>query len=43
MRGHAGTLQAGTWISLEPGWSVIDNVGVGGKELTVMFDDVRVH
>jgi hypothetical protein len=40
-RGHPGTLQAGTWISLEPGWSVIDNVGA--NELTVTFESVRIH
>jgi len=40
-RGHPGTLQAGAWTSLEPGWSVIDNVGA--NELTVTFESVRVH
>jgi hypothetical protein len=40
-RGHPGTLQAGTCISLEPGWSVSDNVE--SNELTVTFESVRVH
>jgi hypothetical protein len=39
-RGRAGTPQAGSWISLEPGWSV---VAAGETELTVMFEGVRVH
>jgi hypothetical protein len=24
-RGRPGTPQAGTWVSLEPGWSVLDH------------------
>jgi hypothetical protein len=40
-RGHPGTLRAGTWISLEPGWSVSDNVE--SNKLTVTFESVRVH
>jgi hypothetical protein len=39
-RGHAGTPQAGRWISLEPEWSV---VAFGDTELTVMFENVRIH
>jgi hypothetical protein len=39
-RGRAGTPQAGSWISLEPGWSV---VAFGETELTVMFECTRIH
>jgi hypothetical protein len=24
-RGYPGTSQAGTWVSLEPGWEVVDD------------------
>jgi hypothetical protein len=34
MRGHPGTPQAGTWVSLEPGFSV----AVDGAELVVIHD-----
>jgi hypothetical protein len=26
-RGYPGTPQAGTWVSLEPGWRVLDGKG----------------
>jgi hypothetical protein len=39
-RGRPGTPQAGTWISLEPGWRV-----TGGPDEIMIErdDDVRVH
>ena len=40
-RGHAGTPQAGTWVSLEPGWSVVD-VDYP-QEIEVSHHGVRVH
>jgi hypothetical protein len=39
-RGRAGTPQAGSWISLEPGWSV---VAFGEAELTGMFEGAQIH
>jgi hypothetical protein len=39
-RGRPGTPQAGTWISLEPGWRVTG----GPDEIMIERDDgVRVH
>jgi hypothetical protein len=40
-RGEPGTLQARTWVSLEPGWTVLDNQD--GTELIVRRDGVMVH
>jgi hypothetical protein len=40
-RGLPGTVHAGTWISLEPGWTVSFNKGQ--SELLVKFEDVQVH
>ena len=40
-RGRSGTLQAGTWISLEPGWTVSFNEDQ--SELLVRYEDVRLH
>jgi hypothetical protein len=40
-RGHRGTPQAKTWVSLEPGWSVIDVED--GQEIEVRHEGVRVH
>jgi hypothetical protein len=39
MRGKPGSAQAGTWVSIEPGWSVVQI----GNEIRVTRDDVRVH
>jgi hypothetical protein len=41
-RGSPGTPQAKTWVSLEPGWSVLD---VGGElgDIEVTYNGVRVH
>jgi hypothetical protein len=39
-RGSPGTPQARTWVSLEPGWEVLD--GQGGT-LIVTYNDVRAH
>jgi hypothetical protein len=38
-RGKAGTLQAGTWVSLEPGYVV----NMDRKNLYVEYSDARVH
>ena len=40
-RGDPGTPQAGTWISLEPGWTVRDREGGGAIEIE--HNDIRVH
>jgi hypothetical protein len=40
-RGRPGTPQAGTWVSLEPGWVVTSDRG--HKRITVEFDGVRVQ
>ena len=40
-RGHPGTPQAKTWVSLEPGWHVRDCDG--GREIEVERHGVRVH
>jgi hypothetical protein len=40
-RGRPGTAQAKTWVSLEPGWSVLDVNYPEGIEVT--FQGVRVH
>jgi hypothetical protein len=40
-RGRPNTPQAKTWVSLEPGWSVID---IGGlREIEVRYQGVAVH
>lgn len=38
-RGHSGTLQAKTWVSIEPGWTVRDGPGY----IEVEHEGVRVH
>jgi hypothetical protein len=40
-RGHPGTAQAGTWISLKPGWTVGFNEDQ--SQLWVRYDGVQVH
>jgi hypothetical protein len=40
-RGHPGTPQARTWVSLEPGWRVFD--AKRGRELVVEHHGVRVQ
>jgi hypothetical protein len=43
-RGHPGTPQAKTWVSLEPGFCVYDGEGgVEGGEIVIECNDVRVH
>jgi len=43
-RGHLGTLKAGTWVSLEPGFRVRDgDGGPASGELIVEHDGVVVH
>jgi hypothetical protein len=39
-RGKPGTPQAGTWVSLEPGWTVTD---LPGGAIEVAHNAVRVH
>jgi hypothetical protein len=41
MRGSPGTPQANTWVSLEPGWSVIDQKFPEG--IVIEYNEVRVH
>jgi hypothetical protein len=40
-RGYPGTPQAKTWVSLEPGWKVIDDRDT--NTIVVEHDSVRVH
>jgi hypothetical protein len=41
-RGHPGTLlQKGTWISLEPGWTVLD--AGDGTEIEISYKAARIH
>ena len=40
-RGRPGTPQAGTWISLEPGWRVLDESDLSA--IIVEHNGVRVH
>lgn len=39
-RGHKGTPQAKTWVSLEPGWAVRD---ISRNEIEIERNGVRVH
>ena len=41
MRGHPGTPQAGTWVSLVPGWTVRDTPDF--KEILLGFGDEAIH
>ena len=38
-RGRPGTPQARTWVSLEPGWQVLDGEG----SIIITYDGVTVH
>jgi hypothetical protein len=38
-RGYPGTAQAGTWVSLEPGWRVLDTKGK--RKIVVEYDGER--
>jgi hypothetical protein len=40
-RGHPGTPQAGTWISLEPGWTALDCKDESAIEIS--YKSVLVH
>ena len=49
-RGYLGTVQAGTWVSLEPGWRVLDCQGTytdeSGEEVGAIeleYIGARVH
>lgn len=39
-RGSPGTPQAKTWVSLEPGWAVLD---LGAGAIEVRYDGARIH
>ena len=40
-RGHPGTAQAKTWVSLQPGWRVLD--GPNLDSIAIECDGVRVQ
>lgn len=40
-RGHPDTAQAGTWLSLAPGWRVLD--GPNMDSIAIECDGVLVH
>jgi hypothetical protein len=40
-RGHKGTAEAMTWVSLEPGWTVIGSQDHEGIEIS--FEGARAH
>jgi hypothetical protein len=49
-RGHPGTPQAGTWVSLEPGWRVLDCQGTyqntsdeEGGAIEIEYNGARIH
>jgi hypothetical protein len=44
-RGPPRTPQAGTWVSLEPGWTVLDHHDVWSGEMAIEIthEGVRVH
>ena len=41
-RGYPDSPQAKTWVSLEPGWSVID-AGYPPEAIDVSYEGVKVH
>jgi hypothetical protein len=40
-RGHPGTPQVGTWVSLEPGWRVLDDRRAGVWKIVVEYSADR--
>jgi hypothetical protein len=38
-RGHPGTPEAGTWVSLRPGWTVTSNE----SEIEISHDGTPIH
>jgi len=40
-RGYPGTPQAGTWISLEPGWEVVD--AEEPETIGISYKGAKVH
>jgi hypothetical protein len=40
-RGKPGSAYAGRWMTLEPGWSIIELEG--GSRLQVSYDGARIH
>jgi hypothetical protein len=41
-RGESGTRHAKTWVSIEPGWSVLD-VGTDMRSISVTYNGASVH
>jgi hypothetical protein len=39
--GHPGTPQAGTWVSLEPGWQVFDSEGL--ETIAIEYSGATIH
>jgi hypothetical protein len=42
-RGHPGTPQAKTWVSLEPGYVVTSSRNHDANIITIEYNGVRVH
>jgi hypothetical protein len=42
-RGHPGTPYAKTWVSLEPGWTVLDGSDGGQNYIEITYNGLRVH
>jgi len=40
-RGYPGTPQAGTWVSLEPGWEVVGPEGL--ERIGISYKGAKVH
>ena len=40
-RGYPNSPQAGTWVSFEPGWEVLD--GEDFESITIKHTEVQVH
>ena len=37
-RGHPGSSEAGTWVSLQPGWTVTSSEDNGRMEIRISYD-----
>jgi hypothetical protein len=42
-RGRPGTPQVGTWVSIEPGWTVRDYLDDEGHGIEIEYGGVRVR
>jgi hypothetical protein len=40
-RGHPGTPQEGTWVSIEPGWEVVDDPDL--LSITIRHNGAQIH